>query len=89
MVLACQACEQHFISVFTETIDWADGDDPQYWQLHPITRGEWKQLCEGREPDRSVLESLGPARRCLHLAHPKGGPKKVFWSKGLMIGYHD
>lgn len=28
MILACPRCTQRFVSVFTETVDWADGDDP-------------------------------------------------------------
>ena len=29
MILACPCCTQRFVSIFTETIDWEDGDDPQ------------------------------------------------------------
>ena len=31
MILACPQCGQQFISVFTEMIDWINGDDAQYW----------------------------------------------------------
>src|SRR5882762_3116205 len=40
MILKCPWCSQRFVSVFTETIDWVDGEDPQYWTILPITRDE-------------------------------------------------
>lgn len=89
MALVCRACGQRFVSVFTEQIDWADGDDPQYWQLLPITKEESDRLCEGGEPGRAALEALGGARRCLMVDYPKGGPQKFYWSTGLSVGYHD
>ena len=36
MILGCARCSQGFVSVFTKTIDWEDGDDPQFWTLLPI-----------------------------------------------------
>jgi hypothetical protein len=89
MVLACPSCGQHFVSVFTETIDWQDGDDPQYWSLLPLTAGESRRLVDGPEPDNATLQSLGPSRRCLNLSHPKGQAARTSWTKGLSIGWHD
>src|SRR5688500_15997153 len=48
MILACPACEQRFASVFTETVDWVDGEDPQYWVVLPITAAEAADLAERR-----------------------------------------
>src|SRR3712207_4840692 len=46
LILACPDCRQRFVSVFTETIDWEAGDDPQYWTLLPITKAEATELIE-------------------------------------------
>jgi hypothetical protein len=40
MILACRSCTQSFVSVFTETIDWVDGQNPQYCMLLPLTEEE-------------------------------------------------
>lgn len=90
MILACPRCGQHFVSVFTETIDWADGDDPQYWTLLPITAAESADLVQQRESvSESMLNALGPGRRALRLDHPKGSSQRVFWGAGISIGMHD
>ena len=31
-ILRCPECSQRFVSIFTELIDWEDGDDSQYSQ---------------------------------------------------------
>jgi len=87
MILACGACSQRFISVFTETIDWADGEDPQYWTLLPITGEEAADI--SMLPAESKLNSLGPGRRCLRHDHPKGEEASIFWGTGIWVGPHD
>ena len=72
MILACPRCSQRFLSVFTETIDWADGEDPQYWTLLPVTEAEAAGVFGQRESlTETMIETLGPGRRCLRRAHPK------------------
>src|SRR5262245_19992797 len=39
-ILGCAQCRQRYVSIFAETVDWADGDDPQYWTLVPVTTSE-------------------------------------------------
>ncbi len=46
MILACPGCNQRFLSVFTEMVDWAEGDDSQYWTLLPITGAEAADLVQ-------------------------------------------
>lgn len=90
MILACPQCNQRFVSVFTETIDWTDGDDPQYWKLLPITDPEFCSLMEQPNSLRETkLSSLGPGRRCLQRNHPKAAPVQVLWGTGLFVGPHD
>ena len=89
-IVACPSCLQHFVSVFTETIDWDGGDDPQYWTLLPITAAESADLLERRDSvSERMLNALGPARRSLRLEHPKGSDRRIFWGTGLLIGRHD
>jgi len=90
MILACPDCSQRFVSVFTETIDWVDGDDPQYWAVLPITEAEAADLAQRRgSPTESELNSLGPGRRCLRRDHPKGEAPSCFWGAGIFVHWHD
>jgi len=90
MILACPRCPQHFISVFTETIDWVDGDDPQYWTLLPITAAEAADLVRPRDSlPETMLDALGPGRRALRLDHPKASAPCIYWATGIRVGWHD
>lgn len=89
MVLSCPKCGQAYVSVFTESIDWADGDDPQEWTTLPLTADEAGRLVRNEPPTEAVLSALGPGRRCLRRDAPKGAPPRAFWHTGLAIGWHD
>lgn len=91
MILECSDCRQRFLSVFTEMIDWMDGDDPQYWTLLPITETEAADLIEQRGSlAEAKLEALGNGRRSLRRAYPKAAAApRVFWGSGLLVGFHD
>ena len=89
MILACAHCAQRFVSIFAETIDWADGEDPQYWTLLPITGAEAADLTEQRNLlTESELYAL-PGRRCLRRDYPKAAAPRTFWAEGVIIGPHD
>src|SRR4029079_8169869 len=80
MILACAQCNQRFLSVFTETIDWTEGDDPQYWTLLPITEPEFSRLIQqGNSVSEAQLNALGRGRRCLQRDLPKALPEQVLW----------
>ncbi|MEJ2340427.1 MAG: hypothetical protein P8Y10_16340 [Gemmatimonadales bacterium] len=90
MILGCDRCGQRFVSVFTELIDWIDGEDPQYWTLLPITEGEAGELLQtGDRTTEAQLNALGPDRRCLMHDYPKEGPKRTKWGSGIWVGPHD
>ena len=89
MILACRACGQRFVSVFTETIDWADGEDPQSWTLLPLSREEAEGLARARSVEPRDLEALGPGRRSLRFDHPKGEPSRIYWATGCAVVPHD
>jgi len=90
MILMCGSCNQRFISVFTETIDWVDSEDPQYWSLMPITRPEAADLVGSQDSiTEAELIALGPGRRCLRHDHPKDTPARSFWETGMNVGPHD
>jgi hypothetical protein len=89
-MLGCAQCGQSFVSVFTESIDWEGGDDPQYWTLLPVTPEEASDLCrQGDAVSEAALSALGPGRRSLHYDNPKGGAQRIFWGAGLFVGFHD
>jgi hypothetical protein len=90
MILACPSCTQRFVSIFTESIDWKDGDDPQHWQLLPITEAEAVDLVRRRDSlTETELNALGPGRRCLRRDHPKAIEPRSFWGAGISVGAHD
>lgn len=79
-ILGCSACGQRFLSVFTEEIDWVDGDDPQYWTLLPISLAEAVDLARrGGEHAAGAVHSLALGRRCLQRSHPKGEEARTYW----------
>lgn len=82
MILACSRCAQRFLSIFTEMIDWAEGDDAQDWQLLPITEPEAANLSKQGASIETKLEALGTGRRSLHRDYPSAAAPRVFWSDG-------
>lgn len=89
-ILGCKTCGQRYISVFTEMIDWQNGNDPQYWTLLPITDLEAESLIQLQATlDKMNLNALGLDRRSLQRDHPKVGPMRVFWGNGISVGPHD
>lgn len=90
VIQACPACSQRFLSVFTETIDWADGEDPQYWVVLPLTAAEAAGLALRAGSIREEeIDALGPGRRCLLRDYPKGGEPSCGWGAGMAIRWHD
>lgn len=90
MTLSCPDCAQPFLSVFTERIDWVDGDDPQSWALVPLAAPELAALLENRAAlSESDLESIVPGRRVLRHSSPKGEPSATLWDSRLSVPPHD
>src|SRR5512145_807791 len=87
MILACRACAQRFVSVFTETIDWKEGDDAQFWSLMPITDAE--RTCLSATPSETELNRLGFGRQCLKHDHPTGERADTRWGFWVGVGRHD
>jgi len=81
----CTACGQRFVHIFTEFVDWVDGDDPQYTELVPVTGEEAAELAaQGENVDLRAIEALGAGRRRLVMDFPKGGPRRVFFTVGAL-----
>jgi hypothetical protein len=90
MILACPRCAQRFVSVFTETIDWVNGDDPQDSTLLPITEAEDADLVQRREAlTEKDLNWVGSRRRSLRRDRPSGPAQRIFWGTGIAVGPHD
>jgi len=88
-IRSCKQCSQQFISVFTETIDWKDGEDSQYWTVLPITSAEADQLSSNGRTAEAALLGLPRERPSLCHDFPKGSGPKSYWSQGIVIGPHD
>jgi len=90
MTMKCPACSQVFVSVFTETVDFADGEDPQYWITLPLTAAEAEDLAkQGDGLTEAALNALGPGRKSLAHDFPKGGTPTSYWRTGMNVGHHD
>jgi hypothetical protein len=89
-IRACDTCAQRFLFCFTESIDWAGGDDAQYVTYLPLTIVESQEveLLDGLECT-ARSKAIGIGRRCLQIDHPTGKPKRVMWNTGFSIGPHD
>ncbi|MGA7951568.1 MAG: hypothetical protein WCA45_15615 [Thiobacillaceae bacterium] len=89
-IRACEECGQNFVSVFTELIDWSDGEDPQYWTLLPIEANEAADLIsQGDSVTERAINALGKERKCLQHDHPKGKPARTSWGSAFFVGPHD
>ncbi len=85
-IRSCKKCSQQFLTLFTETIDWEKGEDPQYWTVMPITRTEAYQLSQ----DSGGIKPPGfPRERKSLFRNSKGGNATIYWGKGIEIGPHD
>jgi len=89
MVLRCPSCSQQFLSIFTESIDWEDGEDPMYWTTLPILASEARILAQGNLVSENEFNSIGSDRRSLRRDFPKDFPKRTYWGIGIRVGVHD
>ncbi len=85
----CSGCGQRFLSVFTETIDWIGGEDPQFWTVIPLTIYEANALSIAVDSTESAIGTLPTDRRSLCHDFPRDGEARSFWSTGISIGPHD
>jgi hypothetical protein len=87
MILKCPHCSQHFLSVFTETIDWQGGDDSQYSTLLPLLAAEVATLTQdGQILLESTFTALGIDRKHLKHDHPKGMRATSYWVEAPSVG---
>lgn len=87
----CPNCSQRWVAIFTELIDWNDGDDAQYNSLLPVTKLEADEL-QGLAGNvvSNRLNEIGKDRRYLQVDYPTGKPARIRWAEGnFMIGPHD
>jgi hypothetical protein len=91
LLRSCTACGQRFVSVFAETVDWADSEDPQFRTVLPVTDQEAAALSAmDRRGLESLLYGLAPNRRSLCRDFPKGAENPSnFWSRGIGAKAHD
>lgn len=88
-LLRCPACGQRFASVFTERIDWVNGEDPQFTVVLPISEAEATALAAAGAGLDAALNALGAGRRALRHDFPGDGSPANFWGTGLVVGWHD
>lgn len=88
-ITACD-CGQQFVKVFTERIDWVNGEDDQTSMLLPLQPAEADEL--RRCPIGELRERLHalPQRRFVLHWYPSGGALQTAWRDGgFWIGPHD
>lgn len=88
-ITAC-LCGRQFAKVFTERIDWVNGEDDQTSLLLPLQPAEADEL--RRCPIGELRERLHalPQRRFVMHWYPSGGALQTAWRDGgFWIGPHD
>ena len=88
----CAGCGQHFLTMFCERIDWADGDDPQTWVAVPVSGDEAQRLQSANvaADESAILGIIAGERRFLFHDTPKGGAGTLAWmTRPLFIPAHD
>lgn len=87
----CVDCGQRFLQIFTELIDWDEGDDSQAWHVYPIDAEVARRLiARGEEVDEGFLLRLGVSCRHISRMFPRGCHDSIEWRDGpLVILPHD
>lgn len=85
----CFHCGQRFVTVFTEIIDWSEGNDPQERLLMPISDTESQLLQTASEDDlEAILTAMAPDRPSLR--YRTGRRSEICeGSRGIYVGQHD
>ena len=85
-ITKCPDCNQKFLKVFTEIVDWVDGDDSQYWDLLPLSDDEAAEIERaGKDVSHEYIMEISEDRR--HLKRDSHG---IRWCSGglfIMEGY--
>lgn len=85
-ILACPKCGQRYLKVFTELIDWKDGDDSQASAIVPLAEEEPSQVQAWKDsPDLKKIEAWVAGRRFLRWIHPCGGETLTSWVDGGFV----
>jgi hypothetical protein len=82
-VRVCPGCEQRFVAIFTEFVDWAGGDDAQYFDIVPVTPVEVAWIEQAGRSLTTELGRLGHGRKHVASDWPTGGSKRVYWKHGV------
>lgn len=90
-LIQCKLCDQLFLTIFCETIDWVDGDDPQTWSYTMVTEEEANQVRDlGDSIDDLSIMKLSLPGKTLWRSFPKGEQISLKWSDGpLIVMPHD
>lgn len=88
-IRVCPSCSQRFLQVTTETIDWADGEDPIARTVIPIDDEERARLIAAQPLGDETIEGIGAGRQSLRYDWPKGKEPALFWGTGVRVGIHD
>lgn len=82
-VRVCGECGQRFVMIFAEYVDWVRSEDPQYFDVVPVTENEAVQVvAAGAGISLDALGKLGHGRRRMSSEWPSGEPKTVSWRSG-------
>ena len=89
-LVACTQCEQSYLSVFTETINWRGGNDPVHWTLIPIMSVHAIEMAKRVKPvSESLLSDICGKASSAQRYSSSSGESRSYWGVGLQIGMHD
>ena len=79
-----------FVVVFTECVDWKNGEDDQRWLALPLQEDEFAKLAKAAEKEIYGEVASLEDRRFVSRTYPTGGELGAEWCDGgFQIGHHD
>ncbi|MDO8589936.1 MAG: hypothetical protein Q7R69_01555, partial [bacterium] len=73
-LVKCKQCGQLYLKEFYETIDWIDGEDPQYLTYIPVENQQEAEVIN--KVGLWEFQTFSPR---MNRDYPKGKPKKIYW----------
>lgn len=92
LIVSIRSCEcgRHYLSVFTEIVDWTGGDDSQLHQIIEIDPILASHLASRGDLDEDALNDLAIHGRIVAWSHPASGIEAIRSYVGpFLVPFHD
>ncbi|MBU1033186.1 hypothetical protein KJ937_04645 [Patescibacteria group bacterium] len=73
-LMKCTDCGQLYVKEFYETVDWEDGEDPQYHTFVPVINEK-----DAEEVNKANINEIHAFSPRLNIDWPKGKEQTMYW----------